>query len=207
MKILLLLALAACMGVDSIHAQSQVRTLRVGGSASSWRLGGNGTDPVLLGGSIFSPVLDTTNTPDNAVAFDFRPGWISPFSFEAQINIANRVLEEGGSITSPNSVEEKKVVRAQLKETVNGNHDIAFERKPTQILPLSPQGIWVILDFGTPIGVHRVRFYPRNTPRSLPQRLPARLRAVYQSLFDQRATLTGYPRCPRHSKRACRGRH
>jgi hypothetical protein len=169
MKILLLLALAACMGVDSIHAQSQVRTLRVGGSASSWRLGGNGTDPVLLGGSIFSPVLDTTNTPDNAVAFDFRPGWISPFSFEAQINIANRVLEEGGSITSPNSVEEKKVVRAQLKETVNGNHDIAFERKPTQILPLSPQGIWVILDFGTPIGVHRVRFYPRNTVTQTPR--------------------------------------
>ncbi|MBQ38835.1 MAG: hypothetical protein CME04_20810, partial [Gemmatimonadaceae bacterium] len=155
--------------VVSAEAQTRVRTLRVGGTETSWRRGGGGTDPLVLGGTLFSPKLDTTNTPDDAVDFANRPGWISPLSFDEQINVAARVLEEAGSIRSPNSVEEKKVVRAQLAEAVNGNHDIAFERKPTQVVPLNPQGIWVILDFGIPIGVHRVRFYPRNTVVETPR--------------------------------------
>lgn len=159
----LMLAASLCLHASVAQTQTQVRTLRVGGTQSSWQAGGGGTDPLLLTGSSFSPKLDTTNTPENAVDFVFRPGWISPVAFDAEVNVASRVLAEDASITSPNSVEEKKVVRAQLAETVNGNHAVAFERKPTQIVPLNPQGIWVILDFGTPIGVHRVRFYPRNT--------------------------------------------
>jgi hypothetical protein len=163
--------LAVALVAGSASAQSDVRTLRVGGSESSWRLGGAGQDPRRLTGSTFSPTLDTTNTPDDAVDFVNRRGWISPLSFDAEVNIASRVLQEGGSISAPNAIEEKKVVRAQLAETVNGNHDVAFERKPTVVTPLNPFGIWVILDFGTPIGVHRVRFYPRNTVESTP-RLP-----------------------------------
>lgn len=165
------LALVAllCANATLSMAQTQVRTLRVGGTQASWLSAGNGTDPLLVTGSSFSPGLDTTNTPDDAVDFNFRPGWISPVAFDAEVNVASRVLAEGASITSPNAVEEKKVVRAQLAETVNGNHAVAFERKPTTIVPLNPQGIWVILDFGTPIGVHRVRFYPRNTVVETPR--------------------------------------
>ena len=159
-------SMLCCTGSE---AQNRVRTLRVGGSASSWITGGGGTDPLILGGTLFSPKLDTTNTPDEAVDFTYRSGWISPLAFDGEVNVASRVLEEAGSITSPNSVEEKKVVRAQLAESVNGNHDIAFERKPTQVVPLNPQGIWVILDFGVPIGVLRVRFYPRNTVVETPR--------------------------------------
>lgn len=162
-------AMAFLLSAIAGQAQTRVRTLRVGGSESSWRLGGGGTDPLLVGGTLFSSKLDTTNTPEDAVDFRHRLGWISPLAFDAEVNVASRVLEGGGSITAPNAVEEKKVVRAQLAETVNGNHDIAFERKPTQVVPLNPQGIWVILDFGTPIGVNRVRFYPRNTVVETPR--------------------------------------
>ncbi len=150
-------------------AEAQVQTLRVGGTEASWRTGGGGTDPLQLNGTLFSPKLDTTNTPEDAVDFLFRRGWISPVAFDQEVNVAHRVLAEAGSITSPNSVEEKKVVRAQLAEIVNGNHDVAFERKPTIVVPLNPQGIWVILDFATPIGVNRVRFYPRNTVVETPR--------------------------------------
>lgn len=155
--------LLAVLAPIALEGQGQVRRLRVGGTENSWIQGGSGTDPRIVGGTLFSPVLDTTNTPEDAVDFSNRRGWISPLSFDPDSNVAARVLEEAGSIRSPNSVEEKKVVRAQLAETVNGNHDIAFERKPTVVVPLNPRGIWVILDFGTPIGIHRVRFYPRNT--------------------------------------------
>ncbi|MEC7228390.1 MAG: hypothetical protein VXW00_16065, partial [Candidatus Latescibacterota bacterium] len=56
------------------------------------------------------------------------------------------------------------VRRLQLEGTVNGDHNVAFERKPTLSNPeANARGILVILDFGIPVGIHRVRFYPRNT--------------------------------------------
>lgn len=139
------------------------RTFTLGRSAASWQDGGRGTDPLVITGTQFSPQLDTTNAPGNAIDLVHRPGWISPLYFDADVNIASRVNESGGSITAPNAVEEKAVVREQLKGVVNGDHRIAFERKPTRVVPVNPLGIWVILDFATPIGIHRVRFYPRNT--------------------------------------------
>ena len=146
----------------SVHAQP-MSTLRIGGTTASWQRGGDGVDPLLVAGTLYSPLLDTTNTPGDAIDFAHRPGWISPLYFEEKTNVSWRVLEGDGSIRAPNAVEEKKVVNAQLPEIVNGNHAVAFTRKPTKVVPLNPFGIWIILDFANPIGVHRVRFYPRNT--------------------------------------------
>lgn len=184
---LLALALAA-------HGQG-VRVLRVGGTEASWRAGGNGTSPLVLVGTTFSPLLDTTNTPGDAIDFTHQPGWISPLYFDADANVAARVLQEGGNIAAPNAVEEKKVVNAQLPGIVNGDHDVAFERKPTPVVPLSPLGIWTILDFGTPIGVHRVRFYPRNTVVATPQTpFHNDFMRAYELLINQ--TLTSAQRSP-----------
>jgi hypothetical protein len=118
-------------------------------------------DPEIL---VSGTEVDTTNTPGAAIDFDHRPGWISPLRFDDEENIAGRVLV-GGSITSPNSLlESRAVLNKQLEGTVNGDHKVAFERKPTPFNPeANARGIWVILDFGGPVGVHRVRFYPRNT--------------------------------------------
>ena len=155
------------LGEEPLSAQ-RVRTFVLGRSASGWEEGGGGVDPLVIAGTRFRPEVDTTNAPGNAVDFVHRPGWISPLRFDEEVNIASRLLEAGGRIRAPNAVEEKKVVRQQLIGVINGDHRVAFERKPTRLIPLSPLGIWVILDFVTPIGVHRVRFYPRNTVVPLP---------------------------------------
>ena len=54
-------------------------------------------------------------------------------------------------------------------EYADGDHEVAFERKSTVFKPrVATRGIWVILDFGVPVGVRRVQFYPRNTVVATP---------------------------------------
>lgn len=138
-----------------------IRVFTIGNESIPWESGGKGIDPEIL----FYGKIDTTNTPGDAIGFSNKPGWISPRFFELEENIAARVLLDGGNIRSPNSLQmSSSVLRLQLEGTVNGNHGIAFERKPTPLNPdANARGIWLILDFGGPIGIHRVRFYPRNT--------------------------------------------
>ncbi len=138
-----------------------VRVFTIGNEKSPWEQGGGGIDPEIL----FSGKVDTTNTPEDAIGFLNKPGWIGPRFFELKENIASRVLLDGGYIRSPNSLQmSSSVLRLQLEGTVNGNHSVAFERKPTLLNPdANARGIWLILDFGRLVGIHRVRFYPRNT--------------------------------------------
>ena len=142
---------------------AEVRTFTLGGSQHPWDRGGDGTDPEFLSGSAFSPVVDTTNTPGDHIEFRARRGWISPSFFDGRENIAGLVLE-GGRITAPNSSTMSTALRRkQLQGTVNGDHDVAFERKPAPFQPIVPAfGIWIILDFGQRIGIERIRFYPRK---------------------------------------------
>ena len=151
-------------------ASAEVRTFVLGGGEHPWEGGGDGTDPVILAGSRYSPTLDTTNTPDNDIEFAARRGWVSPTFFDGSRNIASLVLDGAGSITAPNSSTSATVLlRAQLAGTVNGDHEVAFERKPVPFNPVVPAfGIWVILDFGQRVGVERIRFYPRNTVAASP---------------------------------------
>ena len=151
---------------------AQVRTFTLGGQQHAWRGGGDGRDPVFIVGNRFSGVVDTNNTPGEAIEFNHREGWISPRFFDGGTNIAGLVLEEEGSIRAPNLLSvSSALLKTQLEGTVDGNHNVAFERKPS---PFNPQvatfGIWVVLDFGRQIGVQRVRFYPRNTVVSTPNR-------------------------------------
>ncbi len=140
-----------------VHAQP-VRTFVLGDRSTTWQSGGFGVSPKIVstGGS-----LDTTNTPNNAIDFSRRPGWISPLFFNGEANIAGRVLEGNGRITSPDV---GRGFEEQLEGTVNGSPSTAFIRKPTAFEPeVNARGIRVVLDFFVAVGVQRVRFYPRNT--------------------------------------------
>ncbi|MFP6592060.1 MAG: hypothetical protein VCE12_16200 [Candidatus Latescibacterota bacterium] len=149
--------IALCM-TSPLLAQP-ARTFVLGDRLRTWESGGRGIDALVIERP-FLAVIDTTNTPGNAIDFGRRSGWISPLFFDPEVNIASRVLS-GGSITAPNAGRGNE---DQLEGTVNGDHLVAFLRKPTFFEPnVTIRGVRIILDFNPPIGVHRVRFYPRNT--------------------------------------------
>ena len=149
----MLLCLLVVKGLEAQRA----RTFILGSPSTPWRSGGRGIDPKVRNGVS----IDTTNSPDNSIEFDRRSGWISPLFFEERENVASRVLERGASITSPDV---GRGFEAELRGTVNGSPTVAFTRKPTAFEPeVNARNVRVILDFGTAIGVQRVRFYPRNT--------------------------------------------
>lgn len=157
---ILILVLGGACGV--LAQPAKTFTLGVGGR--SWEGGGDSIDPEILLHTSVRKGVDTTNVPEDAIDFDQRRGWISPLFFDPEENIASRVLLGRGSISSPNSLHvARRVVNRWLEGTVNGDHETAFERKPTAIFPdANANGILIILDFGIPVGIHRVRFYPRN---------------------------------------------
>jgi len=161
-----MLALVCFSGLFVVQSTAQtVRTFRLGLGGLAWTNGGESIDPEVLVRDSAQGRVDTTNAPEDAIEFLHRRGWISPRFFDPDENIAARVLLDRGSIRSPNSLlTSSSLLRLQLEGTVNGDHNIAFERKPTLANPeANARGILVILDFGTPVGIHRVRFYPRNT--------------------------------------------
>lgn len=163
-------ALAALL-LLALNADGQVRTFVLGGVEHKWAGGGDGIDPEFLVGSRLRPQVDTSNVLVGAVEFVHRPGWISPRFFDGAENIASLVLEGQGSVKVPNAATRRTDFRkAQLRGIVNGDHTVAFERKPTPFNPLVPAyGIWIILDFAQQVGVQRVRFYPRNTVAATPR--------------------------------------
>ena len=82
-------------------------------------------------------------------------------------NIALRSLGWGGRITAPAI---KDVPAADLETTLleliePGGAEDAFARKGN----FGALGTFIVLDLGSPVGVNRIRFYPRNTVQSAPQ--------------------------------------
>ena len=161
-RILTLCALATSL-LLAISAQAQQRFV-IGAEGVTWQSGGNYRDPTVLFKPKGSAVReDTTNTPGDAVDFVHRPGWISPLFFEPDENIAARVLERDGLIFLSGAFYGAPQVE-QLRGTVNGDHSVAFERRPSLTDPTPKiRDVSVRLDFAVAVGIHRVRFYPRNT--------------------------------------------
>lgn len=154
-----------------VGAQAQLRTYVLGERDEPWSEGGGLVEPVRNTGTTFNAVLDTGNVPEDDIEFVARPGWISPRYFDGETNIARLALEDPGKVRAPNSLNiSLALLRQQLEGIVNGDHDIAYERKPTTFQPEMPAfGIWIILDFGRQVGVSGLRFYPRNTVEATPQ--------------------------------------
>ena len=164
MRFCLICFLIASLAIAA--AAQPARRFVLGDGENSWESGGSGKDPTVLvrEHAWFGRIVeDTTNAPGNAIDFAHRPGWISPLFFSEDENIASRVLERRGSIRVQNVFYSAEVI-AQLEGTVNGDHRVAFERKPTPLIPeVIMRNVWVLMDFATPVGIHRVRFYPRNS--------------------------------------------
>ncbi len=159
MRRMQLIAWLALLGCTVGAVAQPAQTFVLGGPVRPWRGGGLGTDPVFVLNS-FSGEVERTNSPDGSIDYDYSPGWIAPLRFDESENIAARVLVSG-KVTAPTS---GRIPPSQLEGVVNGDHELAFERKPTLFEPrVTTRGIWLILDFGSPVGVSRVRFYPRNT--------------------------------------------
>jgi len=82
-------------------------------------------------------------------------------------NVAQRALGWGGRITAPAI---KDITAANLRESLleliePGGEIDAFSRKGVY----GALGTFIVLDLGSPIGVNRIRFYPRNTVHHAPQ--------------------------------------
>ncbi len=95
------------------------------------------------------------------------PVGLSPDHVARGENVAQRALGWGGRITAPAI---KDVAAADLEATLleliaPGGGEDAFSRKGI----FGALGTFIVLDLGSPIGVNRIRFYPRNTVQSAPQ--------------------------------------
>ena len=82
-------------------------------------------------------------------------------------NVALRALGWGGGITAPAI---KDVTAAELAVTLleliePGGAEDAFARKGL----FGALGTFIVLDLGSPIGINRIRFFPRNTVQNAPQ--------------------------------------
>ena len=160
--------IALCLLLIAPPYSAQQRFI-LGQDGLSWQNGGGFRDPTVLYKPRGSSVReDTTNTPGGTIDFDHYPGWISPLFFEPDENISARVLERDGRVFLINAFY-GATEADQLQGTVNGDHSVAFQRRPSLLDPAPKiRDVWVGLDFATPVGIHRVRFYPRNTVESAP---------------------------------------
>ena len=165
-----LIALAALAGLVAVPTAAQLRTVTLGQGSLTWESGGGSGEPVILTKGTRAR-LDTGNAPGRDIEFVHRAGWISPRFYDGTENIASLVLEGDGYIKAPNSLNMlPSVLIPQLEGTVNGDHEVAFVRRPSVFQPDMPAfGIWIYLDFARLVGVERIRFYPRNTVTAEPK--------------------------------------
>jgi hypothetical protein len=165
------LALAAALLVPGVTV-AQVRLFQLGTGANTWASGGNGGNPQVLVKKGSITAVDSSNAPGAAIEYGHRGGWITPRFFDGQTNISSLLLDGTGSIKAPNSLTMSTALRrSQLEGIINGDHSVAFERKPSPFAETPAFGIWVIMDFARLVGIKRIRFYPRNTVVATP-RLP-----------------------------------
>lgn len=163
------LTLAAMLLVPGA-AVAQVRLFQLGRGANTWASGGNGGNPQIIVKKGSVAAIDSSNAPGAAIEYEHRDGWITPRFFDGQTNISPLLLDGTGSIRAPNSLSiSTSLRRKQLEGIINGDHSVAFERKPSPFAETPAFGIWVIMDFARLVGIKRIRFYPRNTVVATPR--------------------------------------
>ena len=95
------------------------------------------------------------------------PVLLSPDHVVRGENVALRALGWGGGITAP-AIKDvpASTLEATLLELIEpGGAEDAFARKGA----FGALGTFIVLDLGSPIGINRIRFYPRNTVQRAPQ--------------------------------------
>ena len=89
--------------------------------------------------------------------------WIMPVRVDPDVNISLGLLDRGGEIDI--NLSEQQIDRDQLEGVLNGDHKLAFDRKPIDGQTILNNGITIFIDLGARFGVNRILFYPRMTPQ------------------------------------------
>lgn len=89
--------------------------------------------------------------------------WIMPVRVDPDVNISLGLLDRGGEIDI--NLSEQQIDRDQLEGVLNGDHKLAFDRKPIDGQTIQNNGITIFIDLGARFGVNRILFYPRMTPQ------------------------------------------
>ncbi|MBT3344379.1 MAG: hypothetical protein HN712_23770 [Gemmatimonadetes bacterium] len=87
--------------------------------------------------------------------------WMMPVRVDTGVNITYGMLDRGGEIDI--NLSDEQVDRDQLEGILNGDHRVAFDRKPVDGRAIQNNGIIVFVDLGARFGVNRILFYPRMT--------------------------------------------
>lgn len=158
-------------------ARSRTRAVPLLLAAGLWATPG-GTEYLVVGGADH-PWHTSGTTPGGVIAFvdrlesvaqngtalfgepDSLRNWIVPIRVDPSVNISLDVLQRGGSIDVNLSAEQ--VDPSQLEGILNGDHKVAFDRKPVDGRAIQNNGVVITLDLGARYGVHRIVFYPRLT--------------------------------------------
>ena len=120
---------------------------------------GNGAT-IVFGGGPGSRAWEQAHSAITVIDFKANPGSIQPLQNDPGDNIALKLIERGGQITSPNARTVLEVTQSEFENLLDNMVDgrnTAFEIK----IP-SATGIILRFDLGERFGVNRIRFYPRE---------------------------------------------
>ena len=116
---------------------------------------------VIVGGGPGTSAWDGQYSEISVIDFETNPGQIQPIQNEPEDNIALKILERGGKVTSPNARIVLELSDAEsiklLNHMVSGDRSKAFEVKGVVAI-----GIIIDIDLGQRFAVNRLRFFPRE---------------------------------------------
>ena len=117
-------------------------------------------ETVVFGGGPGSLAWEDQFLEVTVIDFETNPGFIQPSQTGPEDNISLKLIEQGGTISSPNAKVVLEVSQADLDELLQymvDGRERAFEIK----IP-SATGIIFRFDLGERFGVNRIRFFPRE---------------------------------------------
>ena len=117
-------------------------------------------ETIIIGGSPDNLKWSEEFAEVSVIDFDPHPGQIQPAQNGPEDNLALKILERGGSISSPNARIVLEVSQSNLDDLlenmISGDTAKAFEVKGVSAI-----GIIFRIDLGERFGVNRIKFFPR----------------------------------------------
>ena len=118
-------------------------------------------ETIIVGGGPGTSAWDGQYSEISVIDFATNPGQIQPIQNNPEDNIALKILERGGKVTSPNARIVLEISDAEsillLNHMVSGDTTKAFE-----IRGIIAVGIIIDIDLGQRFAVNRLKFFPRT---------------------------------------------
>ena len=118
-------------------------------------------ETIIIGGGPGSLAWEEQFSEVSVIDFETDPGQIQPIQNSPEDNIALKILERGGSVTSPNARIVLEISDAEsivlLNHMISGDRSRAFEVKG-----INAVGIIIDIDLGQRFAVNRLRFFTRE---------------------------------------------